>query len=72
MSILLDADKEKDSDPEYGTKEERRVITGTEQYVARRHGEIDEGQFTRNNHEAKTVFIVNVMGVAPKDISEVV
>ncbi len=70
LSILLDADKEKDSDPEYGTKEERRVITGTEQYVARRHGEIDEDQFTRNNHEAKTVFIVNVMGVAPKDISE--
>ena len=35
----------------YTNKEERRVITQTEQYAAKKHGEIVEGQQTRTNHE---------------------
>ena len=39
------------SDSMYTNKEERRVITQTEQYAAKKHGEIVEGQQTRTNHE---------------------
>jgi len=49
---------EKESDPktgadkEYDTKEERRVITGSEQKTARALGEIKNGQVTRRNHHS--------------------
>jgi RHS repeat-associated protein len=37
-------------DTNYGNKEEKRVITGTEQETAKKHGEIKEGEVTRTNH----------------------
>ncbi len=37
-------------DPDYSNLEERRVITGSEQETARKHGEIKEGEVTRKNH----------------------
>lgn len=40
----------KTSDKAYDNKEERRVITGREQKVARALGEIKKGQVTRKNH----------------------
>lgn len=39
------------SDSMYTNKEERRVITQTEQYAAKQHGEIVEGQQTRTDHK---------------------
>lgn len=56
-AIRTDSEKQfketsnKNSDLQNGTKEDRRVITKTEQYAARKHGEIVEGQQTRTNHE---------------------
>lgn len=43
------------SDPQYDSKEERRVITGSEQRTSRANGEIRSGQVTRRNHNGKTV-----------------
>ena len=37
-------------DAQYTNKEEKRVITGSEQNTARKHGEIEEGEVTRQNH----------------------
>ena len=37
-------------DVQYGNAEERRVIEGSEQRTAYKHGEIEEGEITRNNH----------------------
>jgi len=37
-------------DPDYDTKEERRVITTSEQETAKKHGEIEDGEVTRTNH----------------------
>lgn len=37
-------------DPDYGNKEEKRVITGSEQETAKKLGEIGEGEVTRTNH----------------------
>ena len=39
-----------EKDEQYDTKEERRVITTTEQYAAKQHGEISNNQVTRNKH----------------------
>jgi RHS repeat-associated protein len=43
------------TDSQYDTKEERRVITGSEQKTARANGEIKQGQVTRKNHGGKSV-----------------
>ena len=43
-------DIKKGSDKQYDTKEERRVITGREQKVARALEETKKGQVTRKNH----------------------
>lgn len=37
-------------DANYDTKEEKRVIEGSEQTTALKHGEIKEGEVTRKNH----------------------
>ena len=37
-------------DAQYHTAEERRVITGSEQETARKHGEIGNGEVTREDH----------------------
>lgn len=42
-------------DEQYDNKEERRVITTTEQYAAKKHGEISENQVTRTNHHESIV-----------------
>ena len=49
--IKLSADKTPNSDEQYSTLEERRVITGPEQVAARKHGEIRPDQVTRKDHE---------------------
>jgi len=51
---LKDIDGDKKTNPGYdkqfGNKEEKRVIEGVEQEAAVKHGEIEEGQVTRNSH----------------------
>lgn len=37
-------------DKNYGNKEEKRVITGSEQETARKLGEINKTEVTRNDH----------------------
>jgi hypothetical protein len=37
-------------DPDYKNKEEKRVITGSEQETAKKLGEIKEGEVTRKDH----------------------
>ncbi len=37
-------------DPQYGNKEEKRVIEGTEQETAKKLGETKEGEVTRTDH----------------------
>ncbi len=44
-----------EKDSQYGTTEERRVITGSEQKTAKANGEIKEGQVTRTNHGGDAV-----------------
>ena len=46
-------------DKNYSNKEEKRVIQGSEQKVARQLGEIKQGQVTRKDHKAKVAFITN-------------
>ena len=41
----------KSSDIRYKNKEEKRVITGSEQETALKHGEIKKGEITRTDHE---------------------
>ena len=48
------------SDSQYQTKEERRVITGSEQKTSRANGETRSGQVTRRNHNGKTVITKGV------------
>ena len=55
----FNASTKKDSDVQFGTKEEKRVITTDEQTAAKRHGEIANGQVTRNDHAASKVIIVD-------------
>lgn len=43
------------SDKQYDNKEDRRVITGREQKVARALGEIKKGRVTRRNHQGLNV-----------------
>ncbi len=44
------AERNSGSDPDYGTKNERYVITRIEQITAKALGEIKDGQVTRKNH----------------------
>ncbi|MBP5562305.1 MAG: hypothetical protein J6X70_11005, partial [Muribaculaceae bacterium] len=37
-------------DAQYGNKDDRRVITGSEQEVARKLGKLSDGEVTRDNH----------------------
>ena len=41
-------------DADYENEEERYVITTTEQYAARHHGEIDNNEVTRTNHSGNS------------------
>jgi RHS repeat-associated protein len=42
-------------DKNYGNKEEKRVITGSEQTTATKMGEIDEHEVTRTNHKGRLI-----------------
>ena len=44
-------------DAEYDDLLEKEVITNIEQYVAKRHGDIEEGQTTRKDHKG----IIHIM-----------
>lgn len=44
------------SDNQRVTKEERRVITGSEQITAKALGEIKDGEVTRENHSYRNIF----------------
>ena len=57
------------SDEQYSKSEERRVITGTEQRAARKHGDINERQTTRTNSGGKQSNI-NITNLTPKEISK--
>jgi hypothetical protein len=47
----------KTQDDQYDNAEERRVITGSEQATALKHGEIKEGQVTRKNHRSYPYYV---------------
>ena len=53
------ADCAEGSDPDYGSKNEKWVITRTEQKTAKALGEISEGQVTRKNHNGTPVTTEN-------------
>lgn len=55
------------TDNTYKSEEERRVITGTEQTAARKHGEIRNDQVTRTSYKCKNVNI-NVSNMKPEEI----
>ena len=57
------------SDNQYSTKEERRVIQGAEQSAARKHGDINAKQTTRKNHKG-TQANLNVSNMKPGEISK--
>ena len=52
---VYEEDREFGNDPQYGSKEERRVITGSEQKTSRANGDTRPGQVTRRNHGGKRV-----------------
>lgn len=56
------------SDKQYHKKEERRVIEGTEQIAAKKHGEIRNDQKTRTNHKGKQRN-ENISNMSPEEIS---
>ena len=51
-----DIDRKTGKDKQYDTKEEKRVITGSEQKTARALGLTKEGQVTRTNHNKGTLY----------------
>ena len=57
------------TDNQYGSIEERAVITTTEQIVALKHGEIDSEQVTRTDHNGKLCY-ETVADSSPEDISK--
>lgn len=57
-----------ESDKQYDKKEERRVIEGTEQIAAKKHGEIRYDQKTRTNHFGKQRN-ENISNMSPEEIS---
>ena len=50
------ANRKKGSDSQYITKEERRVIMGSEQITAKALGEIKDGEVTREDHFHRNIF----------------
>lgn len=48
-------ERRKTEDKDYGNKEERRVIMGSEQKTARANNEIKNGTITRKNHKGESV-----------------
>ena len=50
--------RQRAKDKDYENKEERRVITVSEQRTAIANGEIKKGQFTRKNHKGDKVIII--------------
>lgn len=48
-------DPKKGADSQYDNKEEKRVITGSEQKTAKALGEIKEGEVTRTNHKGTQI-----------------
>ena len=50
------ANRKNSSDSQYVTKEERRVITESEQITAKALGEIKDGEVTRENHSYRNIF----------------
>ena len=46
-------------DDQYDNAEDRRVITGSEQETALKHGEIKDNQVTRKNHKVKCLYPVD-------------
>ena len=65
-------DKKSGSDAQYGTSEERRVIEGTEQTAARKHGEIRSDQVTRSTHQEKKITLIPTGGASPQEVSDAV
>jgi hypothetical protein len=57
-------DRTPKNDKQYDTKEERRVITGSEQKTALANKEIKKGQVTRTNHGGKAVITNGVTSTA--------
>ena len=53
-------------DPDYGNKEEKRVITGSEQNTALKLGEIKPGEVTRTNHEGSLYPTAGPTTTSPK------
>jgi len=47
-------------DKDYGNKEEKRVITGSEQKTAKANSEIKDGQVTRTSHQGTPVVTTGV------------
>ena len=49
-------DRNNTTDKKYTNAEEKRVIQGSEQIIARKHGEIRDGQITRTDHQSGSLF----------------
>jgi RHS repeat-associated protein len=67
----------KGSDSQYDTKEERRVITGSEQETAKNLGEIKDGQVTRTDHkgtayETTSPTTTKAAPVKPVELQEII
>ncbi|WP_411812418.1 DUF6443 domain-containing protein [Chryseobacterium scophthalmum] len=58
-------------DEQYGNKEERRVIMGSEQSTAKKLGLIQKGQVTRKNHDGKLVKTAGVSTAPPPKAQEI-
>ncbi len=54
-------------DKQYGTTEERRVITGSEQETALKLGEIKKGETTRTDHDGSLLFGLDPTGYQEMD-----
>jgi len=57
----------KTPDAQYDTKEEKRVIEGSEQGTAKKLGEIEEGEVTRKDHKATRFKTTGPTSTEPKD-----
>ena len=59
------------TDSQYGTREERYIITEREQKTARKHHEIVDGQITRTDHIIMTVG-GDLIGKTPDEIEKII
>ena len=62
----FDTDR-KSPDAQYQTKEEKRVIEGSEQETARKLGEISEGEVTRKDHLGRRFTTTGPTSTEPRD-----